>query len=78
MLKYEIPESNSVFPVEARIPLFMTMEAVFSFKNLNLGFKDQLNENGLNMAGADYPSVFSIDTHVSKQQDLNIAKYAKQ
>ena len=32
LIKYPLPKSS--FPVEARIPLFMTMEAVFSFKNL--------------------------------------------
>ena len=27
------------FPIEARIPLMMTMEADFSFKNINTDFK---------------------------------------
>jgi len=62
--KYQLPDSDSSFPVEARIPLFMTMEAVFSFKNINLNFKD--------------PSVFMIDKEVSIQQNKNMAQFAKQ
>jgi hypothetical protein len=50
--------------VEARIPLFMTMEAVFSFKNIDLTFKDK--------------SVFDIDKEVSIKQNQNMAIYAKQ
>lgn len=67
LLKYKIPQSETVFPLEARIPLFMTMEAVFAFKNLNLEFRDAVDELGLNAAGGEYPSVFKIDCHVSKQ-----------
>jgi len=49
LLKYPLPKG--CFPVEARIPLLMTMEAVFSFKNLELGFRD--------------PSVFEVDKQVA-------------
>lgn len=63
--------------MEARIPLFMTMEAVFSFKNLNLQFADHF-ANGRNAAGAAYPSVFKIDQEVAKVQELKIRDYAKQ
>jgi hypothetical protein len=38
LIKYPLPKSS--FPVEARIPLLMTMEAVFSFKNLQLEFNE--------------------------------------
>ena len=52
------------FPVEARIPLFMTMEAVFSFRNIKLGFDD--------------PVVFEIDKEVAIKQSQNMHVYAKQ
>jgi hypothetical protein len=52
LLKYPLPKNS--FPVEARIPLMMTMEAVFSFKNLQLGFKDS--------------KVFELDKEVAKKQ----------
>ena len=41
-----------MFPIEARIPLFMTMEAVFSFKNINLQFNDM--------------TVFDVDKEVAE------------
>lgn len=34
LLKYPMPDSDVNFPIEARIPLFKIMEAVFSFKNI--------------------------------------------
>jgi hypothetical protein len=58
-----LPHSSKCFPVEARIPLFMTMEAVFSFKNLQMGFNDM--------------GVFDIDKEVSVKQSQNMAIYAK-
>lgn len=42
----------------------MTMEAVFSFKNIDLSFKDM--------------SVFNIDKEVEIKQNQNMAIYAKQ
>ena len=63
LIKYPLPEQHICFPVEARIPLFMTMEAVFSFKNVDLTFKDS--------------SVFEIDKEVSIKQNANMALYAK-
>jgi len=42
------------FPIEARIPLMMTMEAVFSFKNINTDFKNS--------------EVFEIDKFFSEKQ----------
>jgi hypothetical protein len=51
LLKYELPHSQDCFPIEARIPLFMTMEAVFSFKNIQMNFNDK--------------SVFEVDKEVS-------------
>ena len=42
----------------------MTMEAVFSFKNIDLSFNDK--------------SVFEIDKEVSIKQNQNMALYAKQ
>jgi len=42
----------------------MTMEAVFSFRNIRLGFND--------------PSVFEIDKEVSIKQSQNMHVYAKQ
>ena len=41
----------------------MTMEAVFSFKNLQMGFNDM--------------GVFDIDKEVSVKQSQNMAIYAK-
>lgn len=51
LLKYPMPHSQKCFPVEARIPLFMTMEAVFSFKNIQMNFSDS--------------SVFDVDREVA-------------
>jgi len=42
----------------------MTMEAVFSFKNIDLSFRDK--------------SVFEIDKDVVIKQNQNMAIYAKQ
>jgi|LauGreDrversion4_2_1035121.scaffolds.fasta_scaffold197627_1 hypothetical protein len=42
------------FPIEARIPLMMTMEAVFSFKNIDIDFKNK--------------EIFDIDKVVSEKQ----------
>lgn len=64
LLKYQLPFSHECFPIEARIPLFMTMEAVFSFKNIQMKFND--------------PKVFQIDKEVSVKQQENMAIYAKQ
>ena len=61
LLKYPLPKNS--FPVEARIPLLMTMEAVFSFKNLQLGFNDK--------------NVFMLDKQVSLKQKENMSLYAK-
>ena len=61
-MKYPLPKNY--FPIEARIPLFMTMEAVFSFKNLDMKFKDS--------------SVFEIDKVVAAIQKENMEIYAKQ
>lgn len=63
LLKYQLPHSHECFPIEARIPLFMTMEAVFSFKNIQMNFNDK--------------SVFEIDKEVSVKQQENMAIYAK-
>mmetsp|Transcript_1969 Transcript_1969/g.2925 ORF Transcript_1969/g.2925 Transcript_1969/m.2925 type:complete len:129 (-) Transcript_1969:2650-3036(-) len=62
--KYELPNCSKTFPVEARIPLFMTMEAVFSFKNVVIGFND--------------PSVFTIDKEIMVKHNKNMAQFAKQ
>lgn len=42
----------------------MTMEAVFSFKNLQLGFKDSI--------------VFELDKVVAQKQQENLAIFARQ
>ena len=63
-MKYPLPQSDQCFPIEARIPLFMTMEAVFSFKNIDLNFND--------------PLIFEIDKEVMSKQMQNMALYAKQ
>lgn len=54
---------EKAFPIEARIPLMMTMEAVFSFKNINTDFKNT--------------EVFDIDKVISEKQKQNMAEYAK-
>lgn len=63
LLKYPLPDQHQCFPIEARIPLFMTMEAVFSFKNVDLTFCDK--------------AVFEIDKEVAIKQNQNMALYAK-
>lgn len=52
------------FPIEARIPLMMTMEVVFSFKNINTDFNDN--------------QIFEIDKEISEKQKQNMVEYAKQ
>ena len=59
-----MPNSATNFPVEAKIPLFMTMEAAFSFKNLQLNFKDTF-VNGKNQADGTSLSVFTLDRQVA-------------